>query len=71
MNFPSTEFDDAVATLCHGTIGDQALQELHELLHADTSARDEYLWRVEVHGELASGGASTFGTSPARSEADD
>ena len=55
MNFPSTEFDDAVATLCHGTIGDQALQELHELLHADTSARDEYLWRVELHGELASG----------------
>lgn len=70
MNFPSTEFDDAVATLCHGTIGDQALQELHELLHADTSARDEYLWRVEVHGELASGGLD-FGNSPACNEADD
>lgn len=56
MNYPSTEFDDAVAALCHGTISDEALQELHELLRADTGARDEYLWRVEVHGELASGG---------------
>ena len=55
MNFPSPEFDDAVAALCHGTIGDETLAELHELLRDDADARDEYLWRVEVHGELASG----------------
>ena len=55
MKFPSPEFDDAVAALCHGTISDEALAELHELLRADSHARDEYLWRVEVHGELASG----------------
>ena len=55
MKFPSHDFDNAVATLCHGTISDDALTELHELLRADADARDEYLWRVEVHGELASG----------------
>ena len=55
MKFPSPEFDDAVAALCHGTIGDETLAELHELLRDDPKARDEYLWRVEVHGELASG----------------
>lgn len=54
MNFPSTEFDDAVAALCHGTVSDQALAELHELLRIEKHAQDEYLWRVEVHGELAS-----------------
>ena len=55
MKFPSEEFDDAVAELCHDTIGDKSLHELHELLRADRKARDEYLWRVEVHGHLASG----------------
>lgn len=55
MIFPSPEFDDAVAALCHGTISDKALKELHELLRADSQAQDEYLWRVEVHGELVSG----------------
>ena len=55
MKFPSPEFDDAVAALCHGTINDETLADLHELLRVDSRARDEYLWRVEVHGELASG----------------
>ena len=54
MKFPSCEFDDAVATLCHGTIHDEELADLHGLLCVDSGARDEYLWRVEVHGELAS-----------------
>lgn len=55
MKFPSPEFDNAVAALCHGTIASEAVAELHELLRTDADARDEYLWRVEVHGELASG----------------
>lgn len=55
MNYPSSEFDNAVAMLCHGTISDQTLGELHELLRINVEARDEYLWRVEIHGELASG----------------
>ena len=54
MKFPSPGFDDAVAALCHDTISDEALAELYELLRADSSAQDEYLWREEVHGELAS-----------------
>lgn len=54
MKFPSSEFDSAVAELFHGTIADEVLTELHELLRDDLTARDEYLWRVELHGELAS-----------------
>jgi hypothetical protein len=55
MKFPSRDFDNAVAALCHGTVSDDALTELHELLRTDADARDEYLWRVEVHGKLAAG----------------
>ncbi len=55
MKFPSPEFDDAVAALCHGAVSDNVLAELHERLRTDTAARDEYLWQVELHGELASG----------------
>ncbi len=54
MKFPSSELDNAVAELCHGTISDQALADLHGVLRTDSRTRDEYLWRVEVHGELAS-----------------
>lgn len=53
MRFPSAEFDDAVAAACHGCGSDQQVQQLHELLAADAAARDEYLWRVELHGYLA------------------
>lgn len=53
MRFPSAEFDDAVAAACHGCGSDHEVQQLHELLVADAAARDEYLWRVELHGYLA------------------
>lgn len=53
MRFPSAEFDDAVAAACHGCGSDQEVQQLHELLAADSAARDEYLWQVELHGYLA------------------
>jgi hypothetical protein len=55
VKFPSSEFDNAVAELCHGTIDDETLADMHGLLCTDLRARDEYLWRVEVHGQLASG----------------
>ncbi len=66
MRFPSAEFDDAVAAACHGCGSDQEVQQLHELLAADAAARDEYLWRVELHGYLATatveaGGAEADG----------
>lgn len=55
MKFPSREFDNAVAALCHGSMTDETVTELHELLRENLTARDEYLWRLELHGELASG----------------
>lgn len=71
MNYPSPEFDDAVSALCHGTVNDDAWQELHELLRADKNARDEYLWRVEVHGELASGRLDFGNASPCEETEDE
>lgn len=55
MKFPSTEFENAVSELCHGTISDSTLADLHELMRVDADALDEYLWRVELHSELAAG----------------
>lgn len=53
MKFPSTEYDNAVALLCNGSVGDEQMDELVRLLDADGSALDEYLLRVEVHSRLA------------------
>jgi hypothetical protein len=52
MNFPSTEFDTALAALCHGTATDTEIGELHAVLRDNESARDAYLWQVEVHAHL-------------------
>ena len=55
MKFPSPEFDQAVSELCHGTIDDVTIDELHGLLQRDAAARDAYLWQLEIHAELMSG----------------
>ena len=52
--FPSTEFDDAVAAVCHGQASDGQMRALNQLLRGDPVARDEYLLRVELHTRLAS-----------------
>jgi hypothetical protein len=52
--FPSPEFDDAVAAVCHGAAGEEQMRALNELLRSDAGVRDEYLLRVEVHARLAS-----------------
>jgi enterochelin esterase-like enzyme len=52
--FPSREFDDAVAAVCHGFVSDEQARALNELLRQDTGARDEYILRVELHSRLAS-----------------
>jgi hypothetical protein len=52
--FPSHEFDEAVAAVCHGTASDEQMRLLNELLRRDPTARDEYLVRVELHARLAS-----------------
>ena len=52
--FPSREFEDAVAAVCHGLAGDEQMRALNELLRTDVGARDEYIVRVELHSRLSS-----------------
>jgi len=52
--FPSQEFDDAAAAVCHGSVSDEEARALNELLRSDPAARDEYILRVELHSRLAS-----------------
>jgi enterochelin esterase-like enzyme len=54
IHFPSPEFDDAVAAVCHGLASDEQARALNELLRQDTAARDDYILRVELHSRLAS-----------------
>jgi hypothetical protein len=54
FTFPSPEFDDAVAAVCHGSATEAEMRALNELLRSNSSARDEYLMRVELHSRLAS-----------------
>jgi hypothetical protein len=54
LSFPSPEFDDAVAAVCHGSATEAEMRALNVLLRSDSSARDEYLMRVELHTRLAS-----------------
>jgi hypothetical protein len=54
LSFPSQEFDDAVAAVCHGSAAEAEMGALNELLRSDSGARDEYLTRVELHTRLAS-----------------
>ena len=54
LSFPSPEFDDAVAGVCHGTATEAEMRALNVLLRSDAWARDEYLMRVELHTRLAS-----------------
>lgn len=54
ISFPSPEFDDAVAAVCHDSASDEQVRALNELLRNDTAARDEYILRLELHSRLAS-----------------
>ena len=54
LRFPSPEFDDAVAAVCHGLASDEQMQSLNELLRTSSAAQDAYLFRVELHSRLAS-----------------
>lgn len=54
LTFPSPEFSDAVAAVCHGSAKEEEMRVLNELLRSNPSARDEYLFRVELHSRLAS-----------------
>lgn len=52
--FPSREFDEAVASVCHGSASDEQARALNELLRSHHAARDEYILRLELHSRLAS-----------------
>jgi hypothetical protein len=54
LSFPSPEFDDVVAAVCHGSATEAEMRALNSLLRGNLSARDEYLLRVELHSRLAS-----------------
>ena len=52
--FPSPEFEDAVAAVCHGSASEAEMRALNGLLRNDARARDAYLIRIELHTRLAS-----------------
>ena len=54
VTFPSREFDEAVAAVCHGSASEEQLRALNGLLRSDAAARDEYILRLELHSRLAS-----------------
>jgi hypothetical protein len=54
IRFPSAEFEDAVAAVCHGSASENQMRALNELLRSDAAARDGYILRVELHSRLAS-----------------
>lgn len=54
LSFPSPEFDQAVAAVCHGTAMDEQMTALNALLRHHPAARDEYILRLELHSRLAS-----------------
>ena len=54
LAFPSCEFDEAVAAVCHGSASDEQMRGLNELLRSDSAARDQYILRLELHSRLAS-----------------
>ena len=54
LAFPSREFDEAMAAVCHGSASDELMRGLNELLRSDSVARDEYILRLELHSRLAS-----------------
>ncbi len=54
IHFPSPEFDEVVAAVCHGSASEDQMRALNDLLRRDGRARDEYLIRLELHNYLAS-----------------
>ena len=54
LAFPSREFDEAVAAVCHGSASDEQMRGLNELLRSDSVVRDQYILRLELHSRLAS-----------------
>ena len=62
LSYPSPEFDDAVADLCHGNLSTEQAVAMNQLLLSHPGARDEYLFRVELHARL--GAETDLGIRP-------
>lgn len=54
LPFPSPDFEAVVAAVCHGTATEAEMEALNALLRSNPGARDEYLFRIELHTWLAS-----------------
>ncbi len=54
IRYPSQDFDDIVAAICHGAADDAQCRSLNQLLRADAAALDAYILRVEIHARLLS-----------------
>src|SRR6476646_7763332 len=54
IDFPSREFDDALAAVSHDSASDEQARALNELLRNDSAARDQYILCLELHSRLAS-----------------
>ena len=54
ITFPSREFDEAVAAVCHDAVTEEQALALNEALKGDPAALDEYILRLELHSRLAS-----------------
>ncbi|HUR45922.1 MAG TPA: LamG-like jellyroll fold domain-containing protein [Candidatus Saccharimonadales bacterium] len=54
LTFPSREYDEAVAAVCHGTASDEQARALNHILRSNAAARDNYILRLELHSRLAS-----------------
>jgi hypothetical protein len=67
IEFPSREFDEAVAAVCHGTASEDQSKALNELLRNQSAALDEYIIRVELHSRLASD-PDLFASATAKAE---
>ena len=54
LEYPSPEFDETIAAVCHGEADEARMRALNHLLRSNADARDEYLIRIELHSRLAS-----------------
>lgn len=54
LRYPSPDFDDAVAAVCDGHASEEQMRALNTVLRGTPAARDDYLFRVELHARIAS-----------------
>lgn len=54
ITYPSRQFDDALAAVCHSSVSDEQARALNALLRTNAAARDEYILRLELHSRMAS-----------------